>query len=218
VRERVARAAERSGRAAEAITLVAVTKTWPAEMAQAAVDAGIRVLGENRVQEAQDKASRVTGEVAWHLVGHLQRNKARTAVELFKLIHSVDSLRLATEIDRHARAAAKIVGVLVQVNVCGEATKSGVSPDQAPALAAQIDQLVGIDLRGLMTIGPLTGDERQLRRTFAGLRNLRDQIASTGVSGRFEELSMGMTGDFEAAIEEGATLIRVGTGIFGHRP
>ena len=213
VQDRIAKATRRSGRATDEITLIAVTKTWPAAVVQRAVAAGAWVLGESRVQEAQHKVNAVTGPVSWHLVGHLQRNKVKIALPLFDLIHSVDTLRLANELSRQAVRQNTAVRVLVQVNTSGEASKFGAPPCEAIDLVGQVDELAGIDVAGLMTIG--TPDPNAVRTNFVALRELRDRIARH--MPHVAALSMGMTGDFEVAIEEGATMVRVGTAIFGQR-
>ena len=213
VQDRIAKATRRSGRATDAVTLIAVTKTWPADVVQHAVDAGAWVLGESRVQEAQHKVNAVTGPVSWHLVGHLQRNKVKIALPLFDLIHSVDTLRLANEISRQAVRQNTAVRVLVQVNTSGEASKFGASPCEAIDLVGRVDELAGIDVAGLMTIG--TPDPKAVRSNFVALREIGDRIARH--LPHVSALSMGMTGDFEVAIEEGATMVRVGAAIFGQR-
>lgn len=218
VRDRVARAAERSGRSANDVMLIAVSKTWSPDVVQQAVDAGARVLGENRVQEAEAKAGAIAGSVSWHLIGHLQRNKVKAALSLFDLIHSVDSLRLAREISRRAQQDGTVAQVLVQVNTSGETSKFGVSPDAAFDLVGQMGELDGLRVNGLMTIGAFSSDLSVVRPCFELLRTLRDRIAGAGLPGvSMAELSMGMTNDFETAIEAGATMVRVGTAIFGSR-
>lgn len=215
VQDRIARAAQRSGRPADAVKLIVVTKTWPADIVQQIVDAGTGILGESRVQEAQHKITEVTGTVSWHLIGHLQRNKVKQALPLFDLIHSVDTLRLAKEISRWAVRRNTPVRVLVQVNTSGEASKFGVSPNAALDLVEQVDDLQGVSVAGLMTIGAFSPDPETVRPNFVLLRQVRDRIASH--KPHVSALSMGMTGDFEVAIEEGATMVRVGTAIFGQR-
>lgn len=215
VRDRVASAAQRSGRPEDAVQLVAVSKTWPTPVVQAAVDAGAHLLGENRVQEAQTKVPEVTGDPVWHLVGHLQRNKAKVAIELFDVIQSVDSARLARELGKQAVAAGKEVSVYLQVNTSGEASKFGVEPEALPELADQASSIDGLLVDGLMTIAAHTNDQDIVRRCFVQLRELRDRVSKDHPSIR--ELSMGMSGDYEMAIEEGATVVRVGTAIFGQR-
>jgi PLP dependent protein len=206
VRERVARAAERSGRRPDEVLLIGVSKTVPAERIREAVAAGLPALGENRVQEARGKIQTLGRPAPWHLVGHLQSNKVKDALGLFDLIHSLDRIELAREIDRRATSP---VDVLLQVNVAGEVAKSGFAPgDVKPALDA-LAALARVRVRGLMVIPPLAEAEAT-RPWFRALRQLRD---NTGLT----ELSMGMSADFETAIEEGATMVRVGTAIFGQR-
>ncbi len=211
VHARIARACDRSGRNPADVTLVAISKTHAPEAVQGAFNAGQRVFGENRVQEAATKISVLDAlgiKPQWHLVGHLQRNKAATAASLFHTVHSIDSLQLAQAIDD--RASQHVVRGFIEVNVSGEATKNGVELDAAAALAESIGQLKRIELVGLMTVAPLAPDPEQIRPVFRQLRELRDAIG-------LAELSMGMTGDFEIAIEEGATFVRVGRAIFGER-
>ncbi len=221
VAARVRRACERSGRDPTTVRVVAVTKGFGPEVAAAAVRAGLRHLGENRVQEARQKvpavAQQVGPEVTWHLVGHLQRNKARWAVQLFRWVHSVDSGELAVELSRRAAAAGQRVDVLVEVNVAGEATKHGVPPHRARDLVEQVAGLEGLRLQGLMTVAPQCQDPEEVRWVFRALRELRDRIrGELGLA--LPELSMGMTDDFEVAVEEGATLVRLGRALFGDRP
>ena len=218
VRERMACAAERSGRSVDAVILITVSKTWPAEVVQQVVDVGANVLGENRVQEAEAKVGGVRGDVSWHLIGHLQRNKVKSALELFDVIHSVDSLRLAKEIGKRAVQAGMTARVLVQVNTSGESSKFGVEPDEAMDGIGQMAEIDGLGIEGVMTIGAFEPDPEAVRPEFVRLRELRDRIAAAGLPGvSMAELSMGMTNDFEVAIEEGATMVRVGTAIFGAR-
>jgi PLP dependent protein len=201
--------------AAQPVTIVAVTKGFGTDAVRAACDAGIADIGENRVQEAvqkQDALRDLTG-IRWHLIGHLQRNKARVVAGRFDLVHSLDSLELAHELDRRSTTAQR---VLLQVNVAGESQKSGCAPAEAPALARQIAALGHLRLEGLMTLAPLTDDEDVQRRTFRGLRVLRDRIKEEeGVW--LPTLSMGMSGDYASAAQEGATVIRLGTVLFGPR-
>ncbi len=211
VRERIARAAERAGRRPEDVLLVAVSKTVEAERVRAAVAAGITALGENRVQEARAKIAEIGRPAAWHLIGHLQTNKARDAVELFDVIHSVDRVELARELDRRAHARDRVVRVLLQVNVGGEATKGGVAPAAVAETLEALVPLRNLAVRGLMTIPPEVERAEEARGWFQALRKLAERHA-------LPELSMGMSGDFEVAVEEGATMVRVGTAIFGPRP
>lgn len=214
VRHRIAQACRRAHRDPESVRLVAVTKTFPAEVVNHAIAAGLRELGENRVQELQDKVDQVVGSVRWHLVGHLQSNKARVATRLFDMIQTIDSLSLAEKISREAVVAAKEIEVLIQVNVGAEAQKSGVAPAEAATLARSVRALERVQLRGLMSIPPLA-DQTRTRQYFREMRELRDRIQNEIAEA--EELSMGMTDDFEIAIEEGSTMIRVGRALFGER-
>ena len=215
VRRRIDAAAGRSGRTAEAVTLVAVSKTMSVEAIREAVAAGVTVLGENRVQEARDKIAALAGVAEWHLVGHLQTNKAKLAVGLFQRIHSLDSVRLAEELERHARETGRRVRCLIQVNVGGEEQKSGAPESGVRPLLEAANRLPHILVEGLMAIPPFLSDPEAIRPYFRRLRLLRDELAREGFS--LPDLSMGMTQDFEVAIEEGATLVRVGTAVFGPR-
>jgi len=210
VRERVARAAERAGRRAEDVLLVGVSKTVDATRVRAAVAAGLGALGENRVQEARDKIADVGRAVPWHLIGHLQTNKVRDALELFDVIHSVDRIDLARELDRRARAKGRTVDAFLQVNVGGELSKGGWPPEAVETAVDAVAALAGLKLRGLMTIPPAVERAEDARGWFRALRKLAERHGLPG-------LSMGMSGDLEVAIEEGATMVRVGTAIFGPR-
>jgi PLP dependent protein len=217
VLDRIEEACARAGREPGGVTLVAVSKTVPAERVRAAVEAGITLFGENRVQEALAKVAEVPG-ARWHLVGPLQSNKARRALEAFELIETVDSAALARRLDRIAgELGRENVPVLLQVNVDLDPAKAGFRPDQ---LSATLDELTGLDrldLRGLMTIGREVAEPKDARATFAGLRDLRDRLRETWPRlGR--ELSMGMTDDYPVAVEQGATIVRVGRALFGERP
>jgi len=217
VRGRITAAAARSGRPREGVTLVGVTKTVAAEVVQAAVALGLTDLGENRVQEAQAKIQAVGRDRArWHLIGHLQRNKSGRAVELFDRFHSVDGADLAEALSRHAVSSWRSLPVLVEVNVSGEATKSGVAPEGLEPLLERIAVLPGLRLDGLMTVGPMVERAEDARAGFARLRALRDR-AEQRLGLALPELSMGMSGDFEVAVEEGSTMARVGSAIFGAR-
>jgi PLP dependent protein len=217
VRLAMAQAAERSGRRPEAVRLVAVSKTFPASIVREALEAGVTDLGENRVQEAQEKIPALAGHPAtWHLIGHLQSNKAGKALDLFDVIHSVDSVALAALLARRQQSRkGRSVRVLLEVNVAGEASKQGFGPEAllqaAPALAA-----TGLPVIGLMTVAPAVAEAEDARPVFRRLRELRDRLAGT-FGPQFQELSMGMSHDFAVAIEEGATIVRVGTAIFGRR-
>lgn len=219
VLDRIARAASRAGRRPEAIRLVAVTKTVPAERIRAAVDAGVRLFGESRLQEALPKIEALRGcDVRWHFIGRLQRRKVKAVVGTFAMIHSVDSLDLATEIDRRAGEAGLRQDVLLEINVGGEATKTGFSPDEAANAITALDALPNVAVRGLMAIPPPGPDAEASRGYFRAMRELATSLAGRSLRWvRMEELSMGMTGDFEVAVEEGATMVRIGTAIFGAR-
>jgi pyridoxal phosphate enzyme (YggS family) len=217
VRARIVAAAGRAGREAEEVAVVAVGKTVPLERLQSALAAGITDLGENRVQEAAAKIEALGQVVTWHLVGHLQSNKAKAAVKLFDLIHSVDDVELATALDRHAGALGKRQRVLFQVNVSGEASKSGFSAAGLRTGVERLAALPHLQPEGLMTIAPQGAGEEELRGIFRALRLLRDQLAPAFPGGPWQHLSMGMTDDYEVAVEEGATLVRVGRAIFGER-
>ncbi len=217
VLERIARAAERSGRKAQAIRLIAVGKTQPVEFIGEALEAGLAVFGENYVQEAEVKI-RAFPRAEWHLIGKLQRNKVKKAVSLFSFIQTVDSLGLLAEISRRAAEAGKVLPVLVEVNVAGEGSKAGVAPEEITGILEAAPGLPGISLRGLMAIPPWTEDPEESRPYFIRLREmLSDCVSRGGAEPGMTELSMGMSNDFEAAIEEGATMVRVGTAIFGSR-
>ncbi len=215
--ERINAAAERSGRSPGAIALVAAAKTRNPLEIRAAVEAGVSIIGENRVQEAEPKI-RELGDVecAWHMVGHLQRNKAAQAVRLFDMIQSLDSRRLADELQRRAAAAAKVIPVLLEVNTSAEDTKYGVAPEAAEEFAGYVNAQANLRIDGLMTIGPLGGGAAAAVAAFAALRRLYEKIAPS-LGGAFRWLSMGMTDDFELAIGEGANMVRVGRAIFGPR-
>ena len=210
VQNRIAQACERSGRSAKEITLVAITKSVGVQAIRAAFDSGIRDFGENRVQEAEEKIRQLSylrQSITWHMVGHLQSNKARTAEKLFDIIHSVDSVRLADILNR---CAEKPLPVLLEVNVSGEASKSGFSVNELSDVIGQIKPLSSLKLTGLMTIAPSSDEPEAVRPVFRRLRQLRDAFG-------LKHLSMGMTDDFEVAVEEGATMLRVGRAIFGDR-
>ena len=219
VRERIAAAAARSGRAAEAVRLVAVTKYVGLDEIHALLDAGCLDLGESRPQQLQQRAAELAGRpVRWHLIGHLQRNKARKTIGLTTLIHSVDNLRLAEAISSEAAAIGRPVEVLLEVNVSGEASKDGLSPDELTPLLPQLARLSGLRVRGLMCMAALDSGAEGARRDFARLRELRDRLRGDCPPDIvLDELSMGMSGDFEAAIEEGATIVRVGSALFEGR-
>jgi pyridoxal phosphate enzyme (YggS family) len=209
VEARIAAACARAGRSRDEVTLVGVSKTFPADVVDEAIAAGIAHVGENRVQEARDKRPLVHGSAHWHLIGHLQSNKAKDAVRLFDVIESVDSLELAEKLAKAAAAAGKRQELLVQVNVGGELQKSGIATSEVDAVVKQIVALDSVDVRGLMAIPP-AGEPEDTRPFFRELRAMRDTLG-------LRELSMGMSEDFEIAIEEGSTMVRVGRAIFGSR-
>ena len=216
VRERIEHAAAKVGRDPRGIKLMAVTKTVAVERIREALAAGAMIFGENYVQEAREKIEEIgQAGIAWHLIGHLQSNKAKYAVRLFDLIHSVDSITLARELDKRAAAEGKIVDCLIEVNLSQENSKFGISKAQTPQLAHELRDLENISLKGLMTIPPYSDDPEAARPYFIALRKLREEIAGKGIP--LPELSMGMSTDFATAIEEGATIVRVGRAIFGER-
>ena len=218
VMDRISAAAKRAGRDPSSVRLVTVTKTVRPERIREAVAAGATILGENRVQEAREKIE-VLGPIAdWHLIGRLQTNKAKYAVKLFDLIHSVDTIELARELDKQAAKSGKVQDVLVEVSIAGEASKAGMAIRGTPALVREVAMLRQVRVRGLMTMPPYSEDPEASRPFFSVLRELSEAIAKENIPGvSMEELSMGMSGDFEVAIEEGATLVRVGMAIFGER-
>jgi PLP dependent protein len=219
VKERIAKAAGRVGRDPEGVTLVAVTKTMPVERIREAIDAGQRVFGENRVQEAQAKIKALGREVQWHLIGHLQRNKVKVVCDLFDLIESVDSLPLAQDLNARATRHGLVMPILIQVNIGDETTKSGVPVSEASALVQQIAALSHVRIRGLMCVPPAVEIAEHARPYFVELRTLAEQIGRECIpTVSMSELSMGMSHDFDIAIEEGATMVRVGSAIFGARP
>lgn len=216
VRERIAAAAAASGRNVDDVSLVAVTKYVDAATTRLLVEAGCRDLGESRPQSLWDKAAALANcDVRWHMIGHLQRNKVRRTLPLVHLLHSGDSLRLLSEIDAEAAALAAPLSVLLEVNISGDSSKHGFAPTEMEPLLAHLQSLRRLDIRGLMAMAGLEGDAAQARRDFAALRELRDRLR-TAWHGRFalDELSMGMSGDFEAAIAEGATIVRIGSALF----
>ena len=218
VEERICAACKRAGRDRAGVHLICVTKTKPEEMLQEAYEAGQRDFGENKVQEICRKKPNLPQDVRWHMIGHLQRNKVKQPIGQTVMIHSVDSIRLAETISAEALKAGITIPVLIEVNMAGEDSKFGVSPDETEALVRAASALEGIKVSGLMTIAPYTDDPETNRPYFAGLRELAVDIGQKCIDNvSMSVLSMGMTGDFEVAIEEGATHIRVGTGIFGER-
>jgi len=219
VRERMAAACRRCRRPPEGVKLLAVSKTFPPEIIRVAYEAGLRDFGENRVQEAQSKLPALSDlSITWHLVGHLQTNKAKTARELFQWVHSVDSLRLAEKLDQAGVAEARRLPVLLEVNLGGEESKAGVAETELAQLAERVGGLPTLEVRGLMVIPPFFADPERARPYFRRLHELSREIEAKKIPRvSMQDLSMGMSHDFEVAIEEGATIIRVGTAIFGKR-
>ena len=219
IKRRLHEAALSAGRDPAEVRLVAVTKTVKLDRLREAVAAGHTLFGENYVQEAKRKIADLGPGLTWHFIGHLQSNKAKAAVEFFDLIHSVDRLRLAQTLEQAAARLGKVQNILLQVNLAGEASKSGTAPEAAQDLLHEISQMPHLKVLGLMTMPPWLDDPEQVRPYFRALRELRDRLQSMKlVDGGLPELSMGMTGDFEVAVAEGATLVRIGTAIFGQRP
>lgn len=217
VRERISSACERVGRNPEEITLIVVTKTIDPERINEAIDAGAKHIGENRVQEAWEKFPAIKPATR-HLIGHLQTNKTKRAVQIFDWIQSVDSFHLAEKIDQEASKLGKTIPILLEVKTSPEETKYGVSVSETMALVEKISTFDHLRIKGLMTIAPFTDDEKTVRKSFQGLRNLRDAIKQAKITGvEMKHLSMGMSSDFEIAVEEGATMVRIGTAIFGPR-
>lgn len=218
VLRRIEDSATKVGKSAGDIELVAITKTVPVDRLLEAWSLGLKVFGENRVQEASKKKPMLPEDISWHLVGHLQTNKVKQAVEIFDLIHSVDSIRLAKEISRRAGQNGKIQDVLIQVNTSGEASKFGVEPKDAVLFAREVSIFSNICVKGLMTIGPLKAETKETRKCFRLLKELYDELREEETENlQMRYLSMGMTDDFEIAIEEGSNMVRIGSGIFGAR-
>lgn len=218
VESRIREAAIRSGRAPDAIQLVAVTKTQSVETLEKAYAAGVRTVGENRVQELLAKWPSFEDRFEWHIIGHLQSNKVKYIIDKVALIHSVDSLKLAQEISRQAIRIGKVMPVLIQVNPAEEETKFGLSSSEVELLVREAAMLPGIKIQGLMTIAPFVEDEGLLRQVFSEMRQIFDHLKEESIQGvEMKYLSMGMTHDFEIAIEEGATMVRIGSGLFGER-
>lgn len=216
VTQRITRCCEKSRRSADEVTLVCVTKEATVKEALEVVRLGAVNLGENRVQELVSKHKVIGDKAAWHLVGHLQTNKVRDAIKVASLIHSVDSVKLASRIDKEAAKINKVQNILIQVNVSGETTKFGISPDEVSELLKEISAHRNISVKGLMTIAPEVDNPEQVRPYFRALRELRDKINSLHASHfTLKDLSMGMTNDFEVAIEEGSNMVRIGRAIFG---
>jgi PLP dependent protein len=216
VRRRIGSASVRAGRDPASVKLIAVSKTQGPDRIREATDCGVRVFGENKVQEAKAKIPLCAGNLSWHMVGHLQRNKAYEAVQLFDMIHSVDSLKLLETLDAACEKAGRHMPALIEVNISGERSKFGVAPEGVPEILASANRLLRVTIVGLMTMPPFTKEAENARHHFRRLRELRDRWRTeTGIE--LKELSMGMTHDFEIAIEEGATWIRIGTALFGER-
>jgi len=218
VRERIAAAAaRRAGRDPAEITLVAVTKTQPVEVIRAAYELGLRDFGENRIEEAETRFERLPADVRWHMVGHVQSRKAARAVTPYVLLHSLDSVKLARRLDRFAAEAGRRLPILLEVNVSGEAGKYGLRPDQVAAAVEAMRGFEHLQLQGLMTMAPIVPDPEEARPVFVALRELRQRLAAHFPDLDWQHLSMGMTDDFEVAVEEGATIVRIGRAIFGER-
>ncbi len=217
VRKRIEAACERSGRDPSEVKLVAVTKTVPVEVIEEAISAGVTDIGENRVQEARTKYEAIGNKVRWHMIGYLQRNKVKYAVRIFDMIHSVDRIELVKELEKRLSKENKIMPVLIEVNVAGEETKHGVDPRDLFGLAREVLSSKHLKAIGLMTMAPYVEDPEEVRWVFKKLRELRDELNERFGEKVFSELSMGMSNDFEVAIEEGATMVRIGTAIFGER-
>lgn len=216
VQERMAAACARAGRDPSSVTLLAVTKTQPAEVVSEAARLGLALFGENKVQEAKGKIPLCSGRLAWHMIGHLQTNKVREAVTLFSMIQSVDSLNLAEEINKRAEQASKTMPILLEVNIVGEASKFGYKPEQLLIDFEKLNAFPRVEIHGLMTVPPWTPLPERVRPVFRRLRELKEECEKI-LGAPVPHLSMGMTGDFEVAIEEGATLVRIGTALFGER-
>lgn len=218
VRDEILRACEKSGRNPEEVTLIAVSKTKPVSMIQEAIEAGQTVFGENKVQELCSKYEELPKNLTWHLIGHLQRNKVKYIADKAALIHSVDSIRLAQTIDQEGKKHNRVIPVLIEVNVAQEDTKFGVSAEETIPLVEEISKLSNVQIQGLMTIAPYVADPEENRPVFCKLRQLSVDIKAKNMNNVYMDiLSMGMTNDYQVAVEEGATMVRVGTGIFGER-
>ncbi|MDY5021732.1 MAG: YggS family pyridoxal phosphate-dependent enzyme [Blautia sp.] len=218
VQNNIADACRKAGRDPEEVTLVAVSKTKPVEMLQEAYDAGSRVFGENKVQEIMDKYDRLPSDIQWHMIGHLQRNKVKYIIDKVAMIHSVDSVRLAQTIEAEAAKKDLVMPILVEVNVAEEESKFGLSTDEVLPFLEEISQYPHIAVKGLMTIAPFVDDAEENREVFVKLKKLSVDIAAKNINNvTMSVLSMGMTGDYQVAVQEGATMVRVGTGIFGER-
>ena len=219
IRENIAKAALTSGRRAADVRLMAVTKTVDDHRIREAISAGVDILGENYVQEGKRKIEQMGKSVEWHMIGHLQTNKAKYAVRLFDMIHSLDRMALAVELDKRSRLAGCVTRVLIEVNISGEETKRGVPFPEAIPLVREVSALENLSIQGLMTMPPWFDDPEEARPCFAALRRLRDRIIAERIAHvEMKELSMGMSQDYQVAVEEGATMVRIGRSIFGERP
>ncbi|MFW5808035.1 MAG: YggS family pyridoxal phosphate-dependent enzyme [Spirochaetota bacterium] len=216
IQSKIAEICAKCGRHPSSVILLPVSKTFPADVVQQAIDDGITIFGENRVQEAQGKIKLLSGDYTFHLIGHLQSNKAATAVELFDCIHSIDKISTARKVAKAAGERNKVQRILLQINTTGEHSKSGADPDDSVHIAREIEQFENLSLEGLMTIGPLTDSREQIRESFALLRKLKETV-SDALGRELAHLSMGMSGDYDIAIQEGATIVRIGSAIFGKR-
>ena len=216
INEKIKKAALKANRNPQEIKLVAVTKTATIEQIKEAISVGVKIIGENKVQEAKEKYQILSADIEWHLVGHLQTNKVKYAIEIFDFIHSVDSIKLAKEIDRRSLQFGMMTNVLVEVNVSGEETKYGIKPEEVEPFLKEISEFSRTRVRGLMTIAPIAEDKEEVRPYFRKLRELFKEIKSKNIKNvKMDYLSMGMTEDFEVAVEEGANMVRIGRGIFG---
>ena len=216
IRERIAAACARANRDSATVTLLAVTKTQPPEVVSDAARLGLTVFGENKVQEAKSKIPLCPGRLTWHMIGHLQSNKARDALGLFSMIHSIDSLALAEELNKRAEQASKTIPILLEVNIVGEASKFGYKPEQLLSDFERLNALPRLEVHGLMTLPPWTTLPERVRPVFRKLRELKCECEQR-LGAPLPQLSMGMSGDFEVAIEEGSTIVRIGTALFGER-
>ncbi len=213
IHEKIEKALERSGRK-DSVTLVAVTKTVEPERIIQAIECGVSIIGENRVQEALEKFKIIGNRAEWHMVGHLQRNKVKDAVKIFKMIQSIDKVETAAEIQKRTD---NLIDILIEINSSGEETKYGIDPGDASKLVEEIIQMNKLRIRGIMTIGPLTDDEKLIRKAFSLTRETFEKLKNSYPELNLEILSMGMSGDYEIAIEEGSNMVRIGTAIFGER-
>ena len=218
VKKNIEEACDTAGRSPQEVTLIAVSKTKPVEMLKEAYDAGVRVFGENKVQEIVDKYDQMPSDVQWHMIGHLQRNKVKYIIDKVDMIHSVESLKLAEKIEKRAAQKDIVMDILIEVNMAAEESKFGVKPEDTEALLREIAKMQHIRVRGLMTVAPFVENQEENREVFRQMRELLVDMNGKKIDNiKMDTLSMGMTGDYEVAIEEGATIVRVGTGIFGER-